>query len=82
MTQFLCFAALLLLCLMQLTQAVATPNNNSNNNNNNSNKPKAVAQVQPGNVGGNKPSIAATTIKPQRVQPGKLVVLPNKFILF
>ncbi|XP_017038385.1 kunitz/BPTI-like toxin [Drosophila kikkawai] len=72
MTQFLCLAALLLLCLMQLTQA--TPNNNNNNNNN---KPKAVAQVQPGgNLGGNKPTIAATTIKPQRLQPDPKCLQP------
>jgi len=50
---------------MQLTQAVATPNNNNNNI-----KPKPVVQVQPGNPTGNKPAIATTTIKPQRLVPG------------
>ncbi|KAH8233858.1 hypothetical protein KR032_000199 [Drosophila birchii] len=89
MTQFLCLAALLLLCLMQLTQAVATPNNSNNDNNNN--MPKAVAQVQPGNAGGNKPTvvqvqpgnaggnkptIVATTIKPQRLQPDPKCLQP------
>ncbi|KAH8369030.1 kunitz/BPTI-like toxin [Drosophila serrata] len=73
-TQFLCLAALLLLCLMQLTQA--TPNNNNNNSNNNNNKPKTVAQVQPGNAGGNKPTIATTTLKPQRLQPDPKCLQP------
>ncbi|KAH8283188.1 hypothetical protein KR054_012650 [Drosophila jambulina] len=69
MTQFLCLAALLLLCLMQLTQA-------DNNNNNNNNKPKAVAQTQPGNAGGNKPTVASTTIKTQRLQPDPKCLQP------
>lgn len=71
MTQFLCLAALVLLSLMQLTQAVATLNNNNNNNNNI--KPKAVVQVQPGNPSGNKPAVATTTIKPQRLVPGMFI---------
>ncbi|XP_017075105.2 kunitz-type serine protease inhibitor bungaruskunin [Drosophila eugracilis] len=64
MTQFLCLGALLLLSLMQLTQAVATPNNNNNNNNA---KPKPIAQVQPASPAGKKPAIVATTLKPQRL---------------
>ncbi|XP_052853622.1 tissue factor pathway inhibitor [Drosophila gunungcola] len=71
MTQFLCLGALLLLSLLQLTQAV--PNNNNNNNNI---KPKAVAQVQPGIPAVNKPSVTTTTIKPQRLVPDPKCLQP------
>ncbi|EDW54168.1 kunitz-type serine protease inhibitor bungaruskunin [Drosophila sechellia] len=75
MTQFFCLGALVLLSLMQLTQAVATPNNNNNNNNI---KPKAVVEVQPGNPSGNKPAVATTTttIKPQRLVPDPKCLQP------
>lgn len=62
LTQILCFGALVLLGVMQLAQAVATPNNNNN-------KPKSVAQPQPVVSTGNQPAIP-TTPKPQRLQPG------------
>ncbi|XP_016982777.1 kunitz-type conkunitzin-B1 [Drosophila rhopaloa] len=71
MTQFLCLGALFLLSLLQLTQAV--PNNVNNNI-----KPKTVAQVQPGIPTGNKPSIATTTVKPQRVVPDSKCLLPKE----
>ncbi|EDW87575.1 tissue factor pathway inhibitor [Drosophila yakuba] len=72
MTQFLCLGALVLLSLMQLTQAVATPNNNDNNNI----KLKPVAQVQPENPSGNKPAVATTTVKPQRLVPDPKCLQP------
>ncbi|XP_017047548.1 LOW QUALITY PROTEIN: kunitz/BPTI-like toxin [Drosophila ficusphila] len=72
MTQFLCLGAFLLLSLMQLTQAVATPDGNNNI------KPKNVVQVQPGNPAGNKPAIAtaAATVKPRRSEPDPKCLQP------
>ncbi|KAH8413131.1 hypothetical protein KR009_008191 [Drosophila setifemur] len=69
MTQILCFGAIILLGIMQLAQAVATPNNNNNN------KAKPVAQVQPANLPGSQPSIPTTT-KPQRSQPDPKCLQP------
>ncbi|EDV31221.1 uncharacterized protein Dana_GF14652 [Drosophila ananassae] len=68
LTQILCFGALVLLGVMQLAQAVATPNNNNN-------KPKSVAQPQPVVSTGNQPAIP-TTPKPQRLQPDPKCLQP------